>query len=172
VMALLIKGSWAALHEDAATHRATTEAAVALADADGRPFPRAVARTLAAASAAPYLGDPTYLHELAAEALALDSRFGYAWLSTVAEAVDAYATAMLSGRPTEGIETLEPMLEGIEAVGRRGNVAVWLIMLADLYSAAGRTSAARDALMRAREEPGPYGGLVVDFVDRKLSSLT
>ena len=49
VMLLLIESYWAALHGDAPGHRGAVDAAIALADADGRPFPRSVARTLGAA---------------------------------------------------------------------------------------------------------------------------
>jgi len=63
------------------------------------------------------------------------------------------------------------MLESVEAAGRRGNVGVLLLMLADLYAADGRDDDARKALHRAREEPGPYQGLVIDVIDRKLSHL-
>ena len=48
VMLLLIEGYWAALTGDRSATGAAP-AAVALADADGRPFPRAVARTLGVA---------------------------------------------------------------------------------------------------------------------------
>ncbi len=171
VMLLLIEGYWAALHDDLAGYRSATEAAIALAEADGRPFPRAVARTLAAVAAAPYLYDPAYVHEYASAALDLDNRFGYAWLGAVAEATDAYATGLLRGTPADAVETLTRMLESVEAAGRRGNVGVLLLMLADLYAADGRDDDARKALHRAREEPGPYQGLVIDVIDRKLSHL-
>ena len=170
-MLLLIEGYWAALHDDLAGYRSATEAAIALAEADGRPFPRAVARTLAAVAAAPYLYDPAYVHEYASAALDLDNRFGYAWLGAVAEATDAYATGLLRGTPADAVETLTTMLESVEAAGRRGNVGVLLLMLADLYAADGRDDDARTALHRAREEPGPYQGLVIDVIDRKLSHL-
>ena len=57
VMLLLIEAYWAALVGDLQANRAAASAAVALADADGRPFPRAIARTLAI-SGLPYLGRP------------------------------------------------------------------------------------------------------------------
>ena len=170
-MLLLIEGYWAALHDDLTGHRSATEAAVALAEADGRPFPRAVARTLAAVAAAPYLSDPALRPRVRLAALDLDTRFGYAWLGAVAEATDAYATALLGGTPADAVETLTTMLESVEAAGRRGNVGVLLLMLADLLAADGRKDDARHALRRAREEPGPYDGLVIDVIDRKLAQL-
>ena len=57
VMLLLIEAYWAALIGDLEANRSAAAAAVALADADGRPFPRAIARTLAI-SGLPYLDDP------------------------------------------------------------------------------------------------------------------
>ena len=170
-MLLLIEAYWAALHDERPANRSASEAAIALADADGRPFPRAVARTLAAAAAAPYLENPAYTHELASSALDLDIRFGFAWLGALAEAMDAYASALLDDEPTRGVGTVETLLESIETAGRRGNVAVLLLMLADLFAADGRTDAARDALERARQVPGPYQGLLVELVDRKLVRL-
>jgi hypothetical protein len=46
------------------------------------------------------------------------------------------------------------MLESVEAAGRRGNVSVLLLMLADLYAADGHDDDAREALRRARENRG------------------
>jgi hypothetical protein len=170
VMLLLIEGYWAAMTGDEARHRSTTDAAVALADADGRPFPRAVARTLAAASG-PYVADPRFVHELAGQALDLAHRFGFGWLATIAACVHGWADAHLHGTTAEAARTIEGRLADIVAAGRRGNEAVLLLLLADVYALERRTDAARDALRRARLRPGPYRGLFVDLVDRRLARL-
>lgn len=41
-------------------------------------------------------------------------------------------------------------------------------MLADVHRRAGQPAAARDALLRARANPGPYRGLMVDLLDARL----
>jgi hypothetical protein len=168
VMLLLIEGYWAALTGDPATFRAATGAAVALADADGRPFPRAVARTLGAASG-PYLGDAGYVWELSREALELDVRFHFNWLASIARCLNCWGSAHDGGPVTQAQRTIEELLGRIEAAGRRGNRSTLLLLLADLYALEGRPDAAREALLRARATPGPYAGLVVDLVDERLA---
>jgi hypothetical protein len=170
VMLLLIEGYWSALHEDAAANRSAISAAVALADADGRPFPRAVARSLGAASAV-YAGDPADVHALAGRALDLDHRFGFGWLATVAGTVHDWAEAHVTGDGAGAAAALRGVLDDVVGAGRHGTASTMLLLLADLHSLGGDTSAAREALLRARRTPGPYRGLVVDLVDRKLRAL-
>ena len=93
VMYHLIEGAWFGMHGDGDAHQRAVEAAVALADADGRPFPRAVARTLGAAQG-PYSPGHDYFRHLAAPALDLDLRFGFGWLATVAECVHDWSEAL------------------------------------------------------------------------------
>ena len=169
VMLYLIEGYWAALSGDTGAHRAAAEMAIALADADGRPFPRAVARTLAGASAA-YLGDQQFGREVAAPALDLDRRFGYGWLMTVAACVDAWAHDG-HGDPAEAARMIQSELDKMLAADRHGNESLLSLMAADLYSQSGHPSLARITLERAREVPGPYQGPMVDVIDRRLGAL-
>jgi hypothetical protein len=171
VMLLLIEGYWAALHDDTVKHRETSEAAVALADADGRAFPRAVARVLAMCSAAPYLDDRTVPLDLSPSALEVTGSHGFGWLGTLAECVDAYTRAIESGQACDAIEPLENLLARVEKGGHYGNSGTLLLMLARLYASDGDDERARAALSRARSRPGPYAGLVVDVIDRRLSHL-
>ena len=77
VMYHLIEGAWFGMQGDGDAHQRAVEAAVALADADGRPFPRAVARTLGAVQGF-YSPGHDYLKQLAAPALDLDLGSGSA----------------------------------------------------------------------------------------------
>jgi hypothetical protein len=170
VMLLLVEGSWAAMTGDQAGHRSTSDAAVALADADGRPFPRAVARGLAAATG-PYVAEPAYVLELAAQALELAHRFGFGWLAAIAGCSHGWADAHVNGTTADAARTIEAQVAEVVAAGRLGNEAVLLLMLADVYALEQRTDAARDALLRARRNPGPYRGVFVDLVDGRLRRL-
>jgi DNA-binding SARP family transcriptional activator len=170
VMLLLIEGYWSALTGDAAGNRATTQAAIALADADGRPFPRAVARTLGASSA-PYVDDGAFVLEVSAQALELDRRFGFEWLATVAATLHTWADARVNGPGPRGGEAIEERLDELGATGRHGTASLLLVLLADVHALQGDTGKARECLMRARQAPGPYRGLVVDLIDRRLEQL-
>ncbi|HYO41195.1 MAG TPA: BTAD domain-containing putative transcriptional regulator [Nocardioidaceae bacterium] len=170
VMLLLIEGYWAAFTGDEATHRSTTDASVALADADGRPFPRAVARTLGAASGV-YVADPAYVQTLAADALRLDERFGFGWLASLAHCIHGWADAHVQGTTSSAHAVIEAQIADIVAQGRRGNESILSIMLADVYRLEGRMDDARRALLRARENPDSYRGLTVDLIDKRLRQL-
>jgi len=170
VMLHLIEGYWAALTGDVAWHHSSTEMAIALADADGRPFPRAVSRTLSAASAA-YLGDVREALEVVASALDLTRRFGFAWLTTVAESVEAWAVGR-DQDPLAAAATIESTLEALTAADRHGNQSIMSLMAADLYALAGDLERARSKLEHAMRVPGPYQGLMIDLVEHRLSSLT
>jgi hypothetical protein len=171
VSMLLTAGYCAALSGDHEAHESSNAAAMALADADGRPFARAVARTMAAVSAS-YLGDAPLAESLATQALELDERFGFGWLTTVAGAVREWATASLGGDVGEAVVFLESTLQAMVAARRQSTQSTVLLMLADAYRLAGRPEEARAALLRAREAPGPYRGLLVDLADRRLSDLS
>ncbi|MEV6492523.1 hypothetical protein AB0M20_28470, partial [Actinoplanes sp. NPDC051633] len=160
VMLLLIEGYWAALHGDREAYRSAAGAAVALADADGRPFPRAVARTLGAACG-PYLSDVSFAGDLARRALELDRRFRFGWLESIAAWVRAWAAGDAAN--------LEAGMARIIEAGHLGNESVLSLMLADVHRRDGRPEAAREALLRARRNPGPYRGLIVDLVDKRLA---
>jgi DNA-binding SARP family transcriptional activator len=170
VMLLVIEGYWAALTGDLTAYRATTEAAVALADADGRPFPRAVARTLAAASGA-YLRDAAFVHDVARQALDLDERFRFGWLAAIAACMYHWADAHVSGAAAVAVGTVEALLADIVPAGHLGNEAILLLLLADAYALEGRLDEARTALLRARRNPGPYRGLLLDVLDARLDDL-
>ena len=170
VMLLLIEGTWAALTGDQDGYRSAATAAVALADADGRPFPRGVARTLAAAIA-PYLPDVPFAADLARQSADLNRRFGFAWLSSVGACVSVWADALASRPSDTDVQANEAQLADVRAAGRLGNEGLLLILLADLYGAQERFDAAREALVLARANPGPYRGLVVDVLDARLRDL-
>ncbi len=170
VMMLVIEGAWAAFTGDLSRYRAATDAAVALADADGRPFPRAVARTLGATSG-PYLRDVAFAHDLAQRALDLSARFRFGWLASVAACVHGWAGAHRQGATANAVGVMEALLAEIVPAGRSGTESIVLLMLADAYALDGRIDDARAALLRARQNPGPYRGLVVDLLDARLAGL-
>ena len=164
---LLTEGYWAAMTGDRETYRSAVDGSIALADADGRPFTRAVARTMAAISA-PYLEDVQLAGTLASQALDLDRHFGFGWLETLAASVESWVTARRGDNLVDAARRLEATLDTMIAGQRRSTQSTILLMLADVYGLAGRTDEARAALVRARERPGPYQGLFVDLVDRRL----
>ena len=64
---------------------------------------------------------------------------------------------------------LEAGMAQIIEAGHLGNESVLSLMLADVHRRDGRPDPAREALLRARSNPGPYGGLIVDLVDKRLA---
>jgi DNA-binding SARP family transcriptional activator len=170
VFLFLVEGTVAALDGDATGHRASVEAAIALADANGRPFPRALARTLATTTAT-YLPNASYVQQLADEALELSRRFGFTWLETAARSASAYAGAQLGDDPSSGIPVLQEVLDYLSGSGRVGNASTLLLMLAELQHRAGRLEESRASLVAARANPGPYQGLLAELVDRRLAAL-
>jgi DNA-binding SARP family transcriptional activator/DNA polymerase III delta prime subunit len=171
VMLLVIESGWAALTGDAATHVSSASAAIALADADGRPFPRAVARTLGISNAVYGGGPPTDALAIAAEAHELSRRFDYAWLATLAEAVHKWAEASITSNAADAIAFISDLLHEVELQGHHGPGSLIRLLLADLYAIDGRTATARETLITLRNRPGPYQCLLVDLVDRKLHAL-
>jgi hypothetical protein len=171
VSLLLTTGYCSALSGDREAHESSITAAMALADADGRPFARAVARTMAAVSAS-YVGDAVLAQSLATQALDLDQRFGFGWLTTLAGSVHDWASASLGGDADDAVVAIESTLQAMVAAGRQATQSTILVMLAEVYRLAGRLDEARASLLRAREAPGPYRGLLVDLVDRRLSDLS
>lgn len=166
VMLLLIEGYWAALTGDAEKHASTTGAAVALADADGRPFPRAVSRSLAAVSAT-YVAGPEFVGDLARDAAELNERYGFSWLATVTSSVLAWVAAHETNDWDRSASEIEDNLTAMRAAGRLGSMPTTELLLGDVYALAGRADDARrvyDGLLR---EPGPYQGLFQDHVARR-----
>ncbi len=170
VMLLLIEGFWCALTGDAEGNRAATQAAIAIADADGRPFARAVARTLGASSG-PYVDEAAFVLEVSGQALDLDRRFGYEWLATVAETLYTWADSKVNGPGPCCGDAIKDRLEEMRVAGRHGTASLLLVLLADVHTLRSDTDAARECLRRARQAPGPYRGLAVDVIDRKLNQL-
>ncbi|WP_392545292.1 BTAD domain-containing putative transcriptional regulator [Oryzobacter telluris] len=170
VMLCLIEAYWSGLLGDTASQRSAIDAAVALADADGRPFPRAVARSLGAATGA-YSTDLAYFGGLSADALELDHRFGFAWLATVAECIQDWSRTLTGHADTDTVAALERRLDEMLAAGRHGTHSTMLLLLGDVHAAQGRVDEARETFLRARARPGPYRGLVVDLIDRRLNAL-
>lgn len=172
VMLLLMEGYWSAIIGDAEANRSATSAAIALADADGRPFPRAIARTLAVAGL-PYLDDPLAEDAVArvTEALEFANRFGFGWLAWSSSAFHAWADALDGGDATEAARSIETFIEDLRSAKRYGNLSITFLQLADVYLVLGRTDDARDALREAQARPGPYRSLVMRTYQRRLELL-
>jgi hypothetical protein len=170
VMLLLSEGYVAALDGDAAAHRSAVESAVALADADGRPFPRAVARALAATSGV-FLPDPGYVRHRALDALELSLQFGFGWLEISARCAAACAEAQLGGDTAAAVREITEIVTQHEQAGRLGNLSAMLVMLAEAHRAAGEVDEARACLQDARSRPGPYRSLMTEHLDRRLREL-
>jgi hypothetical protein len=166
VMLLLIEGAFAALSGDAATYRSTTDAAVALADADGRPFPRALARTLAAVNAT-YLPAPAHGGELAQAAGELNDRYGFSSLAIVASSVAAWAAAHDTTPWEDAAREIEDNVQALLAAGRLGAKSTIRLLLADVYAIGKREEAAREVLADASREPGAYAELFAAHVGRR-----
>ena len=170
VMYHLVEGAWFGMQGDGDAHQRAVEAAVALADADGRPFPRAVARTLGAAQG-PYSPNHNYFRHLATPALDLDLRFGFGWLATVAECIHDWSELLAGRAGTDTVAALESRLEDMLRGGRNGTHSTMLVLLGDVHAAQGDADLARETFMRARQTPGPYRELFVDLLDRRVASL-
>ena len=170
VMYHLIEGAWFGMQGDGDAHQRAVEAAVALADADGRPFPRAVARALGAAQAL-YSPGHDYLQALAVPALDLGVRFGFGWLITVAGSVHDWSEALAGRERTRTVAALEARLEDMMRGGRNGTRSTILALLGDVHAAQGDAHLARETYLQARQDPGPYRQLFVDLVDRRIASL-
>ena len=170
VMYHLIEGAWFGLHGDGDAHQRAVEAAVALADADGRPFPRAVARALGAAQAQ-YSPCHDYFKDLAAPALDLGLRFGFGWLSMLAESVHDWSEALAGRAGDRTLAGLETRLQDIVREGRNGTASTMLVLLGDVHAARGDRDVAHERYLQARQTPGPYHGLFVDLIDRRVSAL-
>jgi tetratricopeptide (TPR) repeat protein len=173
VMLLLIEAYWAALVGDLQANRAAASAAVALADADGRPFPRAISRSLAIAGL-PYLEDP--MAEDAVErigaAVRFANRYGFGLLAWSSGAFQAWVVALSgSGDAEESARALEQSIEDLRAVGRHGNVSITHCLLADVKLTLGRPEEAKAALRGAIERPGPYRSMVTRIYARRLAQL-
>jgi DNA-binding SARP family transcriptional activator/DNA polymerase III delta prime subunit len=166
VMLLLIEGAFAALSGDEATYRSTTDVAVALADADGRPFPRALARTLAAVNAT-YLPAPTHGGELAQAARKLNDRYGFSSLAIVASSVAAWAAAHDTTPWEDAAREIEDNVQALSAAGRLGAKSSIRLLLADVYAIGQREDAAREVLEDAAREPGAYRDLFVAHLERR-----
>ena len=172
VMLCLIEASWSGLHGDTTSQRSAIDAAVALADADGRPFPRAVARTPGCRDRRVQRRISAYFGDLSTQALEMDHRFGFAWLATVAECIHDWSQALTGHADADTVDAL--------AASARPDRCRWptmashsimLLLLGDVHAAHGRIDDARATFLRARAHPGPYRGLVVDLVDRRLNAL-
>lgn len=170
VMLLLIEGTWAALCGDRARHESTTGAAIALADADGRPFPRAVARSIAAVSAS-YLPDPAYGGELARHAAEVNDRYGFSSLATVTGCISAWASAHESRAWDESAREIEDSLNELASAGRLGSSSTLSLLLADLHVIGGRVDEAERILDGASNDPGPYQDLFVAHVVERRRRL-
>jgi len=170
VMVLAVEARWAALTGDLETHGSCVSAAIGLADADGRPFARAFARSLGASSA-PQVALPADVRDLAADALEVSTRFGYQWLAGMARVVLEWAEAHLHGAAASPASNIESTLTYLADHGRHGS-DFWLrLLLSDLYLLDGRDQDAREVFEAVRDNPGFYGRLVVDYVEGKLHQL-
>jgi hypothetical protein len=154
-------------HDD---QRTAARRAVAVAETDGRPVTRAMARTLAAQSAALAGVSPKEVRLLVDDAREIDDRYGYTYLSSQASILDTWVRAHLDGSPAELAAELERKVDDVVDAGLGGSTAVVLCMLGDVRVRAGDMEGARAAYGRARADPGPYRQLMVDLLDRRLDS--
>ncbi|HEX2804539.1 MAG TPA: hypothetical protein VHN80_00020 [Kineosporiaceae bacterium] len=115
-----------------------------------------------------YFADSRLVDALAAQALDLDHRYGFGWLGAIAGCVHSWAEAHLTGRISDAVSTIEAHLAYVRDGARMGNESILRLLLADVYALDGRIDAARSALLRARQNPGPYRGLFVAMLDERL----
>jgi hypothetical protein len=110
--------------------------------------------------------------EPAARTLELERRFGFEWLSIVADSVRVWAAAVGSEDAEGALAALESRLDEVTASGRRCSRSSFLLWISDIRATQGRTAEAEELLRRARQDPGPYQQLLVDLVDRRLARLS
>ncbi|GAA1979639.1 BTAD domain-containing putative transcriptional regulator [Microbacterium pumilum] len=172
VMLLLVESYWHALHDDADAYEAAADAAISLADDDGRPFVRAVSRMLGVSSLVYLSATPSALHrERIADALTTSGRYGFTWLERLATAYTWWASTFDGADPADAEAAIDGFLTEVTDGGRLGTGGVVLLLLADVRAAAGNVAGALDAIERARQRPGPYAGLTIDALQRRAAGL-
>lgn len=169
VMVALTEAQVAVLSADPQA-RTKVHAALAIADRDGRPFPRAVARSFTAINGA-LLADPAETLELAANALDLAEHYGFLWLKTLATVSHAWASAQLGLDPEEQARRIREAYDRYRAAGQLGAEAQILVLLADTLVKCGRREEALACLVRARSVPTGYASLLHPLIERRLIGL-
>lgn len=170
LMLLLVEGHLAALQGDLEAHRRCTAAATALAEADGRPFPRAMATTLSAMTAS-LVAPPELVAPLAERAVQLSQRFGFEWLNTLAVIVLRWTEAHLRPATVDQVASVTEQLEDLRGRGHHGNATVVEVLLADVKAQVGDVEGAKSSLQPLLEQPGAYGQAMVAFVTRRIAGL-
>lgn len=169
VMLLLIEAHAAAFLGDERA-AALNEEAIALADSDGRSFPRAMSRTFAAVSSV-LIPSPDRALAHADGALRLCQEFGFHWLALLTSSAHAWAGAHLGESPLPHARTLASAVAEIRASGRHGSASHVLLMQAQVLRLTGDVTGARQTLVEARAVPGAYAGLMLRRIDAELAEI-
>jgi tetratricopeptide (TPR) repeat protein len=150
--------------------RSTLQVALTRAERDGRPFPRAVARSFVAMDSA-FLGDSAQTLELATSALGLAEQYEFQWLEILATVSHAWASAQLGEDPKEQARRIRDAQERYERAGQLGAEAQVLVLLADTLILDGQQEEARACLLRACTVPTGYACLLRPHIERRLTAL-
>jgi tetratricopeptide (TPR) repeat protein len=149
---------------------ALNDEAIALADAAGRPLPRALAYTVAAVNCA-LLPDAAGTRRYARKAREIDEELGFAFLARVAEYTEAWAEASLGADPGVQIQRIQQVIDFFRQAGDAPSEAHANLLLADVLLMRGDTEEALNHWNRVRESPGPYACIMQHYVEQKIAAL-
>jgi hypothetical protein len=149
---------------------ALNDEAIALADAAGRPLPRALAYTVAAVNCA-LLSDAVGTLRYARDARRIDEELGFAFLARVAEYTEAWAQAHLGEDPGVQAQRIQEVIDVFRQAGDAPSEAHANLLLADVLLLRGDEGRAIDHLNRVREAPGPYAYIMLQYVEQKIAAL-
>ena len=169
-MVHLARAYVAAFGGDVEGQRAAARHAVTVADADGRPSARAMARTLAAQTAALAGAPVEEVRLLVDDARQVDDHYGYAYLSEQVSIFEVWVRAHAEGVTPEDVAALDSVVHRVVEKGVGGTEAIGLCLLGDVRTLAGDARGARQAYLEARAVPGANGQLMVAYLDRRLQA--
>jgi hypothetical protein len=144
--------------------------AVALADEGGRPFSRAVARTLAATSSS-FVPDAPRALAHANAALELTDYYHFEWLARLATNAHAWASAQLGADPAEQAARIRDSLELFRSTGHHASEPMAFLLLADVLVLARDLDGARECLLRVQQQPGPHADFVLSRAEQQLVGI-